>query len=67
MIWSGEFGIRGKSEAPRGCLDVLRKLESHYPEPVGFVSRSVERFCIVVGICSGRKFMTPPKMVALDP
>jgi mannan endo-1,4-beta-mannosidase len=44
VIWWAELGIRGKSDAPRDCLDVLRKLESSFPELAGFVFWSDEGF-----------------------
>ena len=37
VIWWAELGIRGKSDPPRDCLDVLQKLESRFPELAGFV------------------------------
>ena len=67
VIWWAELGIRGKAEAPRDCLDVLRKLESHFPELAGFVFWSDEGFYNVVGNRHAREFMGHPKIVALAP
>ncbi|MHB1307167.1 MAG: glycosyl hydrolase [Limisphaerales bacterium] len=64
VIWWAELGIRGKSEPPRDCQDVLRKLESHFPELAGFVFWSDEGFYNVVGNRNAREFMDHPKIVA---
>ena len=37
VIWWSELGIRGRRDARRDCLDVVKKLESSYPELAGFV------------------------------
>lgn len=63
VIWWAELGIRGKSEPPRDCLDVLRKLESRFPELAGFVFWSDEGFYNVVGNLNGREFMAHPQIV----
>jgi hypothetical protein len=60
------MGIRGQSEPPRDCLDVLRKLERHFPELAGFVFWSDEGFYNVVGNRNGREFMVHPKVVTLQ-
>lgn len=65
VIWWAELGIRGKGDPARDCLDVLRKLESSYPELAGFVFWSDEGFYNVVGNLNGREFMEHPKIVTL--
>jgi len=65
IIWWAELGIRGKSEPPRDCLDVLRKLDSHFPELAGFVFWSDEGFYNVVGNRNGRELMTHPRIATL--
>lgn len=65
VIWWAELGIRGKSEPPRDCLDVLRKLESHFPELAGFVFWSDEGFYNVVGNLKAQDLMSHPKIVSL--
>lgn len=67
VIWWAELGIRGKSDPPRDCLDVLRKLEARFPELAGFVFWSDEGFYNVVGNLNGREFMAHPSLVTLDP
>ncbi len=66
VIWWAELGIRGKSDPPRDCLDVLRKLEDHFPELAGFVFWSDEGFYNVVGNLHGRELMAHSKIVALE-
>jgi hypothetical protein len=65
VIWWAELGIRGKSEPPRDCLDVLRKLDSSFPELAGFVFWSDEGFYNVVGNLNGREFMAHPRIITL--
>ena len=65
VIWWAELGIRGNSEPPRDCLDVLRKLESRFPELAGFVFWSDEGFYNVIGNRNAREFMADPKIVTL--
>ena len=65
VIWWAELGIRGKSEAPRDCLDVLAKLENSFPEMAGFVFWSDDGFYNVVGNLNGPGFMANPKIVTL--
>ena len=66
VIWWAELGIRGRSEPPRDCLDVLYKLESRFPELAGFVFWSDAAFYNVVGNLNAREFMVHPKIVTLD-
>lgn len=66
VIWWAELGIRGKSDPPRDCLDVLRKLETNFPELAGFVFWSDEGFYNVVGNLNGRELMRDPRIVTLD-
>jgi hypothetical protein len=65
IIWWAELGIRGKSDPPRDCIDVLQKLENRFPELAGFVFWSDEGFYNVVGNLNGREFMTHPKILTL--
>jgi mannan endo-1,4-beta-mannosidase len=65
VIWWAELGIRGKSDAPRDCLDVLAKLENNFPEMAGFVFWSDDGFYNVVGNLNGKEFMANPKIVTL--
>jgi hypothetical protein len=66
VIWWAELGIRANSDPPRDCLDVLRRLESSFPELAGFVFWSDEGFYNVVGNLNGREFMAHPKILTLD-
>lgn len=65
VIWWAELGIRGKSDAPRDCLDVLAKLENSFPELAGFVFWSDEGFYNVVGNLNGPELMANPKIITL--
>jgi len=65
VIWWAELGIRGKSEAPRDCLDVLAKLENSFPELAGFVFWSDDGFYNVVGNVNGPELMANPKIITL--
>jgi len=66
VIWWAELGIRGKSDPPRDCFDVLKKLESSFPELAGFVFWSDEGFYNVVGNLNGREFMADSRIVTLE-
>jgi hypothetical protein len=65
VIWWAELGIRGQADPPRDCLDVLRKLESTFPELCGFVFWSDEGFYNVVGNLNGAAFMEHPRIISL--
>ena len=66
MIEKGaELGIRGKSDPARDCMDVLRRLESSFPELAGFVFWSDAGFYNVVGNLNGRELMAHPKIITL--
>lgn len=65
VIWWAELGIRGKSEPPRDCLDVLAKLENSFPELAGFVFWSDDGFYNVVGNVNGAELMANPKIITL--
>lgn len=65
VIWWSELGIRGKSDRPRDCMDVLRKLETTFPELAGFVFWSDAGFYNVIGNLNGRELMADPKIVTL--
>jgi hypothetical protein len=67
VIWWAELGIRGKSDAPRDCYDVLDKLENSFPEMAGFVFWSDDKFYNVVGNLNGTEFMSDPKIVTFQP
>ncbi|MFO7903931.1 MAG: glycosyl hydrolase [Pirellulaceae bacterium] len=66
VIWWAELGIRGKSDRPRDCLQVLRKLETSFPELAGFVFWSDDGHFNVVGNLNGRELMAHPKIITLD-
>jgi hypothetical protein len=65
VIWWAELGMRGQSDPLRDCLEVPKKLESHFPELAGFVFWSDDRFYNVVGNLNGREFMAHPNIVTL--
>lgn len=65
VIWWAELGIRGKSDAPRDCLDVLKKLENSFPELAGFVFWSDDKYYNVVGNLNGPEFMSSQKIITL--
>jgi len=65
VIWWAELGIRGKSEAPVVCMDILRKLENSYPELAGFVFWSDDGHYNVIGNNNGRELMASDKIVTL--
>lgn len=65
-IWWSELGIRGRSDPPRDCLDVVRKLETSYPELAGFVFWSDSGYYNVVGNSNGPELMAHPKIVTLE-
>ncbi len=65
IIWWAELGIRSQSERPRDCMDVVRKLESHYPELAGFVFWGDDAFYNLTGNQNAREFMTHPKIISL--
>ncbi|MHC4120543.1 MAG: glycoside hydrolase family 26 protein, partial [Planctomycetota bacterium] len=53
VIWWSELGIRGRRERPTDCLDVVKKLETSYPELAGFVFWSDNGRFNVVGNTNG--------------
>jgi hypothetical protein len=53
VIWWAELGIRGRTEPPRDCLDVVRKLDNAFPELAGFVFWSDDGFYNVIGNLNG--------------
>ncbi len=65
VIWWAELGIRGRREQPRDCLDVVKRLETKYPELAGFVFWSDEGFYNVVGNKNGAELMGDPRIVTL--
>lgn len=66
VIWWSELGIRGRSDAPRDCMDVLGKLENSYPELAGFVFWSDSGFYNVLGNKNGAELMASPQIVTLE-
>jgi hypothetical protein len=66
VIWWAELGIRGRSDAPRDCFDVLNKLESSFPELAGFSFWSDDAYYNVAGNLNGPEFMSDPGIVTLD-
>jgi mannan endo-1,4-beta-mannosidase len=66
VIWWSELGIRGRSDPPRDCMDVLKTLEARYPELAGFVFWSDSGHYNVIGNENGAEFMACPKIVTLD-
>jgi hypothetical protein len=66
VIWWAELGIRGKSEAPVDCMNLLAKLENSYPELAGFSFWSDEGFYNIVGNNNGRELMASPKIVTMN-
>jgi len=66
IIWWAELGIRGEKDAPRDCMDVLKKLESDYPELAGFSFWSDSGFYNVVGNLNGPEFMANPKIITMN-
>ncbi len=66
VIWWSELGIRGRSDRPRDCLDVVRKLETSYPELAGFVFWSDDGHYNVIGNDNGPELMAHPKIVTLE-
>lgn len=66
VIWWSELGIRGRSDPPRDCLDVLRKLQDSYPELAGFVFWSDDGHYNVIGNDHGPELMASPHIVTLE-
>ncbi len=65
IIWWSELGIRGESDPPRDCMDVLKKLETSFPELAGFVFWSDAPFYNVTGNLNGTQLMSDPKIIIL--
>lgn len=65
VIWWAELGIRGQSDPPVDCFNVLNKLEKSFPELAGFVFWSDNPFYNVAGNLNGPAFMADPKIVIL--
>ena len=63
VIWWAELGIRGRSDPPRDCLDVVKKLENSFPELAGFVFWSDSGFYNVTGNLNGPELMAHPKII----
>ena len=67
VIWWSELGIRGESDPPRDCMDVLEKLETSFPELAGFVFWSDAPFYNVTGNKNGTELMSDPRIITLKP
>lgn len=65
VIWWSELGIRDSSDPPRDCMDVVKKLETRYPELAGFVFWSDEGYYNVLGNHNGAELMACPKIITL--
>jgi mannan endo-1,4-beta-mannosidase len=65
VIWWSELGIRGSSDSPRDCMDVVTKLETSYPEMAGFVFWSDDGYYNVLGNKNGAELMACPKIITL--
>ena len=65
VIWWAELGIRGRSERPRDCMDVVKKLENNYPELAGFVFWSDNGHYNVIGNENGPELMACPEIITL--
>jgi hypothetical protein len=66
VIWWAELGIRDKAEAPRDCLDVVKKLDEQYPELAGFNFWSDAGHYNVVGNRNAKELMTDPRIITLN-
>jgi len=66
VIWWAELGIRGSSNPPRDCMDVVKKLENSYPELAGFVFWSDDGHYNVIGNDNGPELMASPKIITLQ-
>lgn len=65
VIWWAELGIRGRDEAPRDCLDVVRKLDERFPELAGFNFWSDASHYNVAGNRNGKELMSDPRIITL--
>jgi len=65
VIWWAELGIRGPSDPPQDCFNVLKKLENSFPELAGFVFWSDAPYYNVTGNLNGPEFMSDPKIITL--
>jgi len=66
VIWWSELGIRGRSDPPRDCMDVFRRLKDSYPELAGFVFWSDSGHYNVIGNENGAEFMACPGIITLE-
>jgi hypothetical protein len=66
LIWWAELGIRAQEEAPRDCLDVVRKLDERFPELFGFSFWGDAGFYNVVSNQNGKELMTDSRIITLD-
>ncbi len=66
VIWWSELGIRGRSDPPRDCMDVVRKLEDRYSELAGFIFWSDSGHYNVIGNYNGSELMAYPAIITLE-
>jgi mannan endo-1,4-beta-mannosidase len=66
LIWWAELGIRGQKEAPRDCLDVVRKLDERFPELFGFNFWGDGGYFNVIGNQNGKELMMDSRIITLD-
>ena len=66
IIWWSELGIRGRKDPPTDCLNVVRKLQTRYPELAGFVFWSDDGHYNVIGNKNGPELMTHPRILTLE-
>ncbi len=66
VIWWAELGINDEGDTPRDCFDVLKKLETDYPELAGFVFWSDAGFYNITGNLNGPEFMKDKRIITLE-
>ena len=66
LIWWAELGIRAQNDAPRDCLEVVRKLDERFPELFGFNFWSDAGFYNVLGNQNGKQLMTDSRILTGD-
>jgi hypothetical protein len=66
ILWWAELGLRDQGEAPRDCLDVVRKLDERFPELAGFNFWGDAGYYNVVGNSNGKELMTDSRIITLN-
>jgi hypothetical protein len=66
VIWWAELGIRDRADAPRDCLDVVRKLDERFPELAGFNFWGDDGYYNVTGNRNGRELMIDSRIITLN-